>query len=345
MTERTPHCTKIRYGITGAPLLTEDEMDGSHAPGVGVAPTLVELVYSPARDGKPARVDASVTGDWTRFGEPDGFGGRVTTHFKNGPDGWPAWLAEEARLHDPAAKAERLREKHKASLRRADEINNELMEEVQRYAEGSERPVLWSVYNRMHLRAITAEAELEKLRRADAVLGVLPAGSGDATAEIDRLRTENSRMRHELQVMYGGAFDSLRHAPADPAAETQPSEPESGAAVDLADGPVRCPLCPNTVTLHTPNGARAHFTTVHPGQQLVGPGPWPLPANQEKPAAETQPDTEAEWCKCRSCWGWFVEEHPGEDLDELGRDLGWWSGLPEHRDAPAGVQTDEEATR
>lgn len=41
-----------------------------------------------------------------------------------------------------------------------------------------------------------------------------------------------------------------------------------------------------------------------------------------------------QWCKCRDCWGWFVEDHPGEDLDELGRDLSWWSGLPEHRDAP-----------
>lgn len=99
---RTPYCHKIRYGITGAPILDGDDMDGSHAPGVGVVPKVIELVYSPARDGKPARVDASVTGDWTRFGEPDGFGGQVATHFKDGPDGWPAWLAEEARLHDPA---------------------------------------------------------------------------------------------------------------------------------------------------------------------------------------------------------------------------------------------------
>ncbi|MFG3660271.1 hypothetical protein [Streptomyces sp. NPDC047706] len=49
---------------------------------------------------------------------------------------------------------------------------------------------------------------------------------------------------------------------------------------------------------------------------------------EETPAAR-------EWCKCSSCWGWFVEEHPGEDLDELGKDLRWWSGLPEHRDQPA----------
>lgn len=42
----------------------------------------------------------------------------------------------------------------------------------------------------------------------------------------------------------------------------------------------------------------------------------------------------AEWCKCDSCWGWFVEDHPGEDLDGLGRDRSWWSGLPVHRDPP-----------
>lgn len=99
---RTPYCHKIRYGITGAPILTADEMDGSHAPGVGLKPTRIELAYHAARDGQPARVDASVTGDWTRFGEPDGFGGQMTTHFKSGPDGWPVWLAAEARLHDPA---------------------------------------------------------------------------------------------------------------------------------------------------------------------------------------------------------------------------------------------------
>jgi hypothetical protein len=46
-------------------------------------------------------------------------------------------------------------------------------------------------------------------------------------------------------------------------------------------------------------------------------------------------DEAGAWCKCRSCWGWFVNDHPGEDLDELGKDLSWWSGLPVHRDAPA----------
>jgi hypothetical protein len=60
-------------------------------------------------------------------------------------------------------------------------------------------------------------------------------------------------------------------------------------------------------------------------------------------ADETRQPEAREWCKCPSCWGWFVEDHPGEDLDELGKDLGWWSGLPEHRDAPAAAQQPEEA--
>lgn len=69
-------------------------------------------------------------------------------------------------------------------------------------------------------------------------------------------------------------------------------------------------------------------------------------------AADAQPEPPRRWCKCRTCWGWFVEAHPGEDLDELGKDLGWWSGLPVHRDAPAGAQPitkpetdDDEALR
>jgi hypothetical protein len=46
---------------------------------------------------------------------------------------------------------------------------------------------------------------------ADTVLAVLPAPA-DQAAEIERLRAENERMRHELEVMYGGAFDSLKPA-------------------------------------------------------------------------------------------------------------------------------------
>ncbi|WP_143668316.1 hypothetical protein [Streptomyces sp. f150] len=95
---RTPHCHKIRYGITGAPILTEDDMDGSFAPGVGVEPTLIELVYSTPQDGRGLSVTASVTGNWTRFGKRES-GQPVTTHFRGDPANWPGWLAEEARAN------------------------------------------------------------------------------------------------------------------------------------------------------------------------------------------------------------------------------------------------------
>ncbi|MGO1025647.1 hypothetical protein ACTOXX_34290 [Streptomyces rubiginosohelvolus] len=96
--ERSPYCHTIRYGVTGAPILTEDEMDGSFAPGVGVDPTLIELAYSTPQDGRAPLVTASVTGRWTRFGKPEP-GQYVTTDFAGDPSGWPAWLAEEARTH------------------------------------------------------------------------------------------------------------------------------------------------------------------------------------------------------------------------------------------------------
>lgn len=57
------------------------------------------------------------------------------------------------------------KERHREGLRRADEHNNALMDEVQRYADGDERPVLWSVYNQMHLRAANAEADIARVER------------------------------------------------------------------------------------------------------------------------------------------------------------------------------------
>lgn len=85
---------------------------------------------------------------------------------------------------DHAAEIEALHEQHKASLRRADEINNELMEEVQRYAAGEERPVLWSVYNQMHLRALEAETEVERLRGLTA--GPCVCGETSAPGTVHR---------------------------------------------------------------------------------------------------------------------------------------------------------------
>ncbi|WP_406325213.1 hypothetical protein [Streptomyces niveus] len=60
-----------------------------------------------------------------------------------------------------------------------------------------------------------AQAELEQARailshiwQVDALDRTTASGSDGRDAENERLRTENERMRHELEVMYGGAFDS-----------------------------------------------------------------------------------------------------------------------------------------
>jgi hypothetical protein len=171
-TARTPYCRKIRYGITGAPILTEDEMDGSHAPGVGMEPRLIELVYSSARDGKPASVSASVTGWWTRFGRREQPEDQMTTHFKNGPDGWPDWLVGEARLHDPAAVVPPAVDR--AALR--DRIAEGLLDHLSRTADirrGDDG----------ELAFMPVVTETERMRLADAVLAVLPATT-DRAAEV-----------------------------------------------------------------------------------------------------------------------------------------------------------------
>lgn len=58
---------------------------------------------------------------------------------------------------------ESAREQYRAGLRRADEHLREMNAELKRYADGTEGPVLWSVYNRMHLRADQAEGEVKRL--------------------------------------------------------------------------------------------------------------------------------------------------------------------------------------
>jgi len=97
----------------------------------------------------------------------------------------PIECSHEAALGQAQQEIRRLREKHKASLRRADEINNELMEEVQRYAIGTERPVLWSVYNQMHLRALKNETTLERVQRTARRLAAHAVGFKDVLDDSD----------------------------------------------------------------------------------------------------------------------------------------------------------------
>jgi hypothetical protein len=222
MTEptRTPYCTKVRYGISGAPILTEDEMDGTFAPGVGVEPTLIELVYHAPRDDKPASVSASVTGDWTRYGERDG--GQVETHFRSGPDGWPAWLAEEARRHDPdAVSAGVSPATDQAALR--ERIAEALLDYLSRTADI--RP------GRDGALAFMPEVtDDERLRIADTLAAVLPADSGRAdratvleeAAGIAEEVAENLRKHHEFERSTGAldVMTELRRV----AAESAPAD-------------------------------------------------------------------------------------------------------------------------
>lgn len=68
------------------------------------------------------------------------------------------------------------------------------MEEVQRYAAGKERPVLWSVYNEMHLRAANAESDLERLRTEVETARTVEQSD---TARLTHLEGENARLRAE----------------------------------------------------------------------------------------------------------------------------------------------------
>ncbi|MFF8610880.1 hypothetical protein ACF06X_33780 [Streptomyces sp. NPDC015346] len=100
---RSPYCRKIRYGVTGAPFLSDPAT--LSAPDTGIAPTLVELVYSAARDDRPASISATVEGWWIRHGQLAHPKKKVMAHYGHGPAGWPQWLADETRLHLPVRHA------------------------------------------------------------------------------------------------------------------------------------------------------------------------------------------------------------------------------------------------
>lgn len=69
-----------------------------------------------------------------------------------------------ARLADTEEKVSKLKRKLHTALDGVDEKLRALDAEVSRYAAGEEAPVLWSVYNDMHLRAVRAENEAGRLR-------------------------------------------------------------------------------------------------------------------------------------------------------------------------------------
>lgn len=70
-----------------------------------------------------------------------------------------------ARITELEAELAAAKERYTAGLRRADEQVNAMSEEVKRYADGKEAPVLWSVYHATHLRADNAEARVTEIER------------------------------------------------------------------------------------------------------------------------------------------------------------------------------------
>ncbi|MEU0656085.1 hypothetical protein ABZ485_28105 [Streptomyces albogriseolus] len=79
-------------------------------------------------------------------------------------------------------------------------------------------------------------------------------------AEVRRLRTENERMRHELEVMYDGAFDELP-APAAVSAAVAPPTDQTTAEAALAA--VEAALC-DTLLPDAREEALARLMTVLP---------------------------------------------------------------------------------
>ena len=95
--DRIPLTRSVHYVARGLP-----EVPNQYGPGV-LAPSEITLTYRAAPDSQLGRVHAYVTGRiWVDGKElPLLPGGLYGQHYMDGLDNWPAWLAEEARLHDP----------------------------------------------------------------------------------------------------------------------------------------------------------------------------------------------------------------------------------------------------
>lgn len=95
---RIPIAHSVHYAARGLP-----EVPNQHGPGA-LAPCEITLTYRAASDSQLGRVHAYVAGRiWVDGKElPLLPGGLYGQHYFDGLDGWPEWLVEEARLHDPA---------------------------------------------------------------------------------------------------------------------------------------------------------------------------------------------------------------------------------------------------
>lgn len=94
---RVPLAHSVRYVARDLP-----DVPNQYGPGT-LRPSEITLTYRSAPDSQLGRVHAYVAGRiWVDGTElpvlPTGLYGQ---HYDEGLDGWPDWLIEEARLHDP----------------------------------------------------------------------------------------------------------------------------------------------------------------------------------------------------------------------------------------------------
>ncbi len=217
---RIPLTHSVHYVARGLP-----EVPNHYGPGV-LAPSEITLTYRAAPDSQLGRVHAYVAGRiWVDGNElPLMTGGLYGQHYDDGLDGWPGWLAEEARLHDPDAVDAAPVDRAATVKQRADCTELEWAEQ--------ERARFERLYTREYTRAEQAEdllkvahetsnrSEAERasaVQRAEALAAAMESTAADALkhrgchrdlmaqclraeraeAEAERLRTDRAAVLRE----------------------------------------------------------------------------------------------------------------------------------------------------
>jgi hypothetical protein len=94
--DRIPIGHSVNYAVRGAPEIA-DEYNAERT----IDPIEITLVYRSAPDSQLGRISAYIKGWWMQSGKRVPMDKPVGRWLYGGPEHWPAWLAEEARLHDP----------------------------------------------------------------------------------------------------------------------------------------------------------------------------------------------------------------------------------------------------
>ncbi|MCX5239747.1 hypothetical protein OG824_31560 [Streptomyces prunicolor] len=94
--DRTPIAHSVVYAVRGMP-----DVPNLYGPGA-LAPTEISLTYRVAEDSQSGRVHAYVKGHWRPEDGGQAVEGLSGQHYYGDTAKWPTWLADEARIHDPA---------------------------------------------------------------------------------------------------------------------------------------------------------------------------------------------------------------------------------------------------